>query len=250
MLKVIILDDEQENINGLVLKLKSSCPEVEVIWTATDPEQTVKLLPGMGCDVLFLDVEMPGMNGFGVLNALPQRDFEVIMVTAYSEYAIKAFKASAMDYLLKPVDTDDLRQAVNKVLLKRNKARQLDDKIDKLSGIISRQQPGKIALHGAKEVHFVPLSQIVRIAGENNYSVFYLANGSKITVTKTLKDYEEALTSQNFFRVHKSHIINMDYLVKLNKGDFYSATMSDGSEIEISMRRRADFLKRLEDTAT
>jgi len=245
MLKAIILDDEQESINALVLKLQHTCPEVEVIWTETDPFVVLKSVADKECDILFLDVEMPELNGFGFLKALPKRSFEVIMVTAYSEYAIKAFKANALDYLLKPVDTDELRDAVNKVQLKKSQHHQLEDRLEKLSYIISKQHPGKIALHAAKEIHFVQLNQIVRIEGENNYSMFYLANGKKIVVTRTLKDYEEALTMQNFFRIHKSHIINMDYMLKLNKGEVYAVVMSDGSEIEISMRRKSDFLKAL-----
>ncbi len=245
MLKAIILDDEQENINGLILKLQRVCPEVEVVWSTTEPLLALKHILEIEADILFLDVEMPEMNGFNFLKALSRRTFEVIMVTAYSDYAIKAFKADALDYLLKPVDIDELRAAVNKVQLKKSINSQLENRIEKLSGIISKQQPGKIALHGAKEIHFVQLSQIIRIEGENNYSIFYLANGQKIIVTKTLKDYEETLKEQNFFRIHKSHIINMDYLVKLNKADNHSVVMSDGSEIEISIRRKADFLKML-----
>ncbi len=246
MLKAIILDDEQESINALLLKLQHTCPEVDVVWTETDPLVVLRSISSKDCDILFIDVEMPELNGFGFLKALPQRNFEVVMVTAYSEYAIKAFKANAIDYLLKPVDTDELRDAVNKVQAKKNQNQQLEARLDMLSDIISKQHPGKIALHAAKEIHFVPINQIVRIEGENNYSIFYLDNGKKIVVTKTLKDYEEALTLQNFFRIHKSHIINIDYLVKLNKGEVYAVVMSDGSEIEISMRRKADFLKIME----
>lgn len=245
-MKAIILDDEQESINALTLKLGMVCPEVEVIWTATDPFSVLHSITDKECDILFLDVEMPELNGFSFLKALPQRTFEVIMVTAYSSYAIQAFKANALDYLLKPVDVDELREAVNKVQLKKNQSAQIDNRIEKLSDIISKQYPGKIALHGAKEIHFVNINRIVRIAGENNYSIFYLANGNKVVVTKTLKEYEDALMNHNFFRIHKSHLISLDYIVKLNKGDAYTVVMSDGSEIEISMRRKADFLKVLE----
>lgn len=242
MLKAIILDDEQESINALTLKLDMVCPEVEVIWAETNPLLVLKSVAQKECDILFLDVEMPELNGFGFLKALPQRNFEVIMVTAYSGYAIKAFKANALDYLLKPVDADELRDAVNKVQLKKTQSHQLEHQIEKLSDIISRQHPGKIALHAAKEIHFVNHNQIVHITGENNYSVFHLVGGTKVVVTKTLKDYEEALTGYNFFRIHKSHIINIDYMVKLNKNNAFSVIMSDGTEIEISTRRKADFL--------
>ncbi len=246
MLKAILLDDEPESIHALRLKLEATCPEVEVVWTATDPLLVLRSIGEKDCDVLFLDVEMPELNGFSFLKALPQRSFEVIMVTAYSSYAIQAFKANALGYLLKPVDVDELREAVNKVQAKKTQSTQIDQRLDKLSSILHKQHPGKIALHGAKEIHFVGIDQIVHIVGENNYSTFHLTGGQKIVVTKTLKEYEEALTAQAFFRVHKSHLINLNYIVRLDKGDD-SVMMSDGSRIEISTRRKADFLAAIKD---
>lgn len=248
MLKAILLDDEQENINGLTIKLNMVCPEVEVIATFTQPVEALKVLRSTNADLLFLDVEMPGMTGFGLLEALPSRSFEVIMVTAYSEFALKAIKASATDYLLKPVDMDELRIAVNKVQEKKQKDSLLDKKMDALSNMLKagQQQTGKLTLHSSREAHFVQISQIIRVAAENNYSIFYLANGKKITVSKTLGDYEEILTAQNFYRIHKSHMINLNYLVKLTKTDLPSVIMTDGSEIEVSVRRKADFLRMME----
>jgi two-component system LytT family response regulator len=248
MLKAVIIDDEQESINGLRIKLATTCPEVQIIAEFTDPGDAVPFLTAAEVDVVFLDVEMPDMNGFTLLDTLSRRNFEVIMVTAYSDYALNAIKANALDYLLKPVDNDDLRIAVNKVITKRDSNKGLDKKIDDISRLLrsERHHNEKIMLPSAREVHFVQVGQIIRVAGENNYSVFYLSNGSKITVTKTLKDYEGVLTQHRFFRVHKSHIINPDYLVKFNKGDMFSVIMTDGSEIEVSVRRKADFLKLME----
>jgi two-component system LytT family response regulator len=248
MLKAILVDDEQENINALTIKLGIVCPEVEVAGTYTQPAEALQALRGNSTDLLFLDVEMPGMTGFGLLEALPGRSFEVIMVTAYSEFAIKAIKASATDYLLKPVDLDELRIAVNKVLEKKQKEGLLDKKMDALSMMLKagQQQTGKLTLHSAREAHFVQISQIIRIAAENNYSIFYLSNGKKITVSKNLGEYEDVLTAQNFYRIHKSHLINLNYLVKLTKSDLPCVIMTDGSEIEVSVRRKADFLKMME----
>jgi two-component system LytT family response regulator len=191
---------------------------------------------------------MPGMTGFGLLEALPVHNFEVVMVTGYAEFAIKALKANAIDYLLKPVDLEELRTAVDKVQEKKQKEGLLDKKMDALSNMLKagHQQNGKLTLHASREVHFVQISQIIRVAAENNYSIFYLANGKRITVSKTLGDFEEVLTAQHFYRIHKSHLINLNYLVKLDKSDLPFVVMTDGSEIEVSVRRKADFLRMME----
>jgi two-component system, LytTR family, response regulator len=248
MLKAILVDDELENLHGMRIKLEMTCPEVEVSGSFTRPEDALHLLRTTSPDILFLDVEMPGMNGFDLLEALPIRNFEVVMVTGYSEFAIKALKANAIDYLLKPVDIDELRIAVNRVLEKKEKEALLDKKMDALSNMLKagQQQNGKLTLHSAREVHFVQISQIIRLAAENNYSIFYMANGKRITVSKTLGDFEEILTAQHFYRIHKSHLINLNYLVKLEKSDLPFVVMTDGSEIEVSVRRKAEFLRMME----
>lgn len=248
MLKAILVDDEQENLNGLTIKLGMVCPEVEVVGSYTNPAEALQVLRSAGADLVFLDVEMPGMDGFSMLEAITERNFEVIMVTGYSEFAIKAIKANAIDYLLKPVDVDELQLAVKKVQEKRQKEGMLDKKMDALSNMLKagQKQNGKITLHSAREAHFVQISQIIRVAAENSYSIFYLANGKKITVSKTLGDFEEILVSQSFYRIHKSHLINLNYLVKLTKSDIPCVIMTDGSEIEVSVRRKADFLRMME----
>ncbi len=248
MLKAILVDDEQENIQGMVIKLGMVCPDVEVAGSFTRPEEALPVLRTNPPDILFLDVEMPGMNGFALLEAMPIHHFEVIMVTGYAEFAIKAIKASAIDYLLKPVDMEELRAAVDKVQEKKQKEGLLDKKMDALSNMLKagQQQNGKITLHSSREAHFVQLSQIIRVAAEGNYSIFFLANGKKITVSKTLGDFEDLLTAQHFYRIHKSHLINLNYLVKLTKTDIPSVVMTDGSEIEVSVRRKADFLRMME----
>ena len=143
------------------------------------------------------------------------------------------------------IDVEELQKAVNKVAAKKQKDGALDKKMDALSNMLKagQQQTGKITLHSSREAYFVQVSQIIRVAAENNYSIFHLANGKKITVSKTLGEFEDLLTVQNFFRIHKSHLINLNYLVKLTKSDSPVVIMTDGSEIEVSARRKADFLK-------
>ncbi len=246
MLKAILIDDEQENINALQIKLQMVCPEVVVAATFTNPTDVIVYLnENTDIDILFLDVEMPIITGFQLLDALPVRNYEVIMVTAYAEYALQAIKASALDYLLKPVEYDELRKAVNKVVEKKSKEKQITQQINELTTAIkhSHQQTDKILLHSAKDAQLVQLSNIIRIEGDNNYSTFYLNNGTKILVSKTLKEYEEKLEQEYFFRIHKSHIINLNYLSKLLKEDALLVQMQDGTQLEVSIRRRAELLK-------
>lgn len=253
MLSAILVDDEIESINALTLKLKAIAPEVEIVGKTTDPLKVMELIYATPhLDLLFMDVEMPGLNGLALLDCLRNRHFEVIMVTAYSEYALHALKASAIDYLLKPVDNEELRLAIDKVLARKSANTmnlEISQKIDALTALLKIGDlgaSGKIILHSTKEVHFVSPEQIIRIHGDNNYSHFYLSSGAKITVSKTLKDFEDSLDEHHFFRVHKSHIINVAFLVKLNKGFDYNVEMTDGSVIEVSVRRKAHFLKWME----
>ncbi len=249
MLKAVLIDDEQENINALQIKLSMVCPEVSIAASFTNPADAIVFFSdNTDIDILFLDVEIPVLNGFQLLDALPFRNYEVIMVTAYAEYALKAIKASALDYLLKPVEYDELRKAVNKVIEKHQKEKQIIKQITELSSAIkhSFQQTEKILLHSSKDAHWVQLSNVIRINGENNYSTFYLNDGSKIMVSKTLKEFEEKLEVQHFFRVNKSQIINLNYLTKLLKPDVLMVQMTDGTQIEVSVRRKAELLKMLE----
>ena len=245
MLKAILIDDEQENINALQIKLQMTCPEVVVAATFTNPAKVIVYLnENKDIDMLFLDVEMPVITGFQLLDALPVRSYEVIMVTAYAEYALQAIKASALDYLLKPVEYDELRKTVNKVIEKQLKEKQVAQQITALTNAIKQTHSltDKILLHTAKDAQLVQLSNIIRIEGDNNYSTFYLNDGSKILVSKTLKEYEEKLDKQHFFRIHKSHIINLNYLSKFIKEDSLLVQLQDGTKLEVSVRRRAELL--------
>jgi two-component system, LytTR family, response regulator len=249
MLKAILVDDEQELINALKIKLSMICPEVAIAATFTNPTEVIVYLnENKDVDILFLDVEMPMLTGFQLLDAIAVRSYEVIMVTAYAEYAIKAIKANALDYLLKPVDLDELRKAVNRVIEKQQKEKHIIKQITELSIAVKQthQQAEKILLHSSKDAHWIQLSNIVRINGENNYSTFYLNDGSKIVVSKTLKEFEEKLETQHFFRVNRSQIINLNYLTKLLKPDVLMVQMTDGTQIEVSIRRKAELLKLLE----
>jgi len=275
MLKAIIIDDEKESINALQIKLSSCQTPVEVVATMTDSRGVTPLLEQYNIDVLFLDIEMPGLNGITLMENMRNRSFEVVLVTAYSEYALKALKASALDYLMKPVDVDELEIAleklVTKVNIKKQRVLQLhqDDSGGNSSGSQSPEgesdsksqltsetlhdleallqqlhpRPKKIALSSVAETYYVSIEEILYIGGSNNYSTFYLLDGKEIVVSKTLKEYESLLPCERFFRVHKSYLINLDHIKKLNKGPELSVSMINNVEIEISYRKKAEFLK-------
>ncbi len=248
MLKAIIVDDEQESINALRIKLSACETPVDIVETVTDSRSVLSLLDHHTIDILFLDIEMPGLNGLTLMEAMGDRDFEVILVTAYSEYALKALKASALDYLMKPVDIDELQVALDKVTKRRDDAwkhphvaRQLSD----LSVLLQQinPHPTKLALSSMSETYYVAPEHIIYIAGENNYSTFYLSDGREIVVSKTLKEYEALLATEHFFRTHKSYLINLNHIKKLNKGLELSVSMSNDAVVEISYRKKVEFLR-------
>lgn len=249
MLNAVIIDDEQDLINALLIKLSLVCPEVKVLKSFTNATDAILFLhESTDINILFLDIEMPNLDGFQLLDSLPAKNYEVVMVTAYPQFAINAIKANAIDYLLKPVDMDELRKAVNKVMLKQQQQVKVLNQINELTSLIKALQPQdeKILLHSTKDAVLVPLSEIVRVSGEGSYSVFYLKDNSRITISKNLKEYETYLEKHHFFRIHKSHIININFLKRLIKADTLSVQMIDDTILEVSIRRRTDFLQLLE----
>lgn len=250
MLNVFIIDDEIEGINALEINLSFCEVKTNVVGKETDSRTALQLLKKLEIDVLFWDIEMPGLNGIAFLEKLADRNFEVVMVTAFDSYAIKAIKVNTTDYLLKPVDVDELCKALKKIEEKRKQPTppsDLGEKLDSISQLIktAKQESPKIMLNSTKEIHYIAIDQIIRIQGESNHCNFFLTNDTKIMVAKTLKEFEETLLEHQFYRIHKSHIINLNHMIKLNKGfDFY-VVMSDNSKLEVSHRRKVEFLKYL-----
>jgi two-component system LytT family response regulator len=247
MLKAIIIEDEQhciDRLNNLLAQAASS--PVSLLNSYTTIEDGLQAIHKFQPDVVFLDVQIHDKTGFDLLTMIEQINFEVIFTTAYDKYAVKAFRFSAIDYLLKPVDIDDLQQALKK----------LDDKVSK------KEMSGKfeVLLHNLKDIRgaskrisiptingfsFLSVSEIIRCQAEINYTTIYLKEKQKLTVAKTLKEFEELLTEYNFYRIHNSHLINLAYVKSYNKGKGGYVSMIDDSEIEVSTRRKEDFLKRL-----
>ncbi|HLZ88372.1 MAG TPA: LytTR family DNA-binding domain-containing protein [Puia sp.] len=246
MIRTILIDDEIDSIRVLRKLLETFCPQVDIIGTASGVETALELIPEAKPDLVFLDIEMSQGNAFDLLNQLMPLDFQVIFVTAFDNYAIRAFKYSAIDYLLKPVDIDDLRDAIGRVREKpssKDLAQQVKVLLENVGMLQMTQQ--KMAIPTITGLIFVPVQDIVRFEAKGNYTTIYLSNGEPIMAARTIKDYEEILPEAIFCRIHNSHIINLSRIQKYQKGRGGSVIMEDGSTIEVASRRREEFLRKL-----
>lgn len=240
MINTVIVDDEQHNIDNLVNLLQKHCPQVNVLATATGAEEAEPLINACNPALLLLDIQMPGKNGFDLLRSLPQRNFEVIFITAYDQYGIQAIKFSAIDYLLKPVNITELKQAINKVAEHISNKKQnllLENLVTHLQANSSKAEH-RIALPGAKETRFVLTSAIVRCESSNNYTMFYITGGEKIMVSKPIFEYEELLGDYGFIRCHQSHMVNKKYIKSWLKEDGGYLLLEDSSRIPIAKQKR------------
>lgn len=238
MLKAVILDDEERGSGLLSRKLESFEDDLEVSAIFNDPFKALSKIVDLDPDVLFLDVEMPGLNGFQFLEKLGAFNFQVIFTTAYDTYTLEALRLSAVDYLLKPIDEEELHTAIYR--LKKRFAEQ-----DKQVKVADKPSRNRIALPTAEGVYLVDKANIVRVEAMSNYSTFYLADRKKIVVSKTLKEYENVLTDAFFLRINRSVIVNLDYIVKYRKGDGGTLEMSDGTEVEVSASRKEALVDKL-----
>lgn len=244
MITAIIIDDEEMGRVALYKKLANYCPEVEVLGKAKDGTGGLKLIETLKPDVVFLDIEMPGMDGFEMLNKLPQQDFHLIFTTAYDHYAIKAIRFAALDYLLKPIDVDELKQAVSRIAKLPNK-----DTKQKLEVLQQNLMPNnlidKIAIPSLEGLLFLGTQDILHIEADGNYSTLYLADGNKQVVCRALKDFEDLLSSTMFFRCHHSHLINLKAIKRYIKSDGGLIELENGQTIPVSRRKKDDFLKKI-----
>jgi len=244
MLNAIIIDDERSSRNALRQKLLNHCMNVMIISECENGEEGIESIEKKKPDIVFLDVEMPRMNGFTMLQQLKNKNFEVIFVTAYDHYAIKAIRYSALDYLVKPVEIDDLKNAVNRAIEKRN-ATKPNAQIDLLLENIAHDKMKfkRIAIPTTEGLQFIKTEDILYLEASVNYTKFHLCNNTKYTVSKTLKEFEDILPSDIFIRIHNSYIINKNYVEKYIRGDGGQVVLSNGSVLDISKRKRAEFLK-------
>ena len=242
-ISAVIIDDELNNCEHLQKLLEKYCPKVTVTGMAHDAVSGIQLIEQVQPQLIFLDIKMPGGSGFDLLEAIPNRHFEVIFVTAFDHYAIKAIRFCAFDYLLKPVNVLELQQAVARVVEKNNA--QKNQLAEQWSMLESNQKSGekRIALPTSERVVFVKTAEISRCKGENNYTFVHLSNGEKVLVSRTLKEFEELLEEEGFIRVHQSHLVNKAKVQSYEKGDGGYLLMQDGAQISISRMRKEKVLK-------
>jgi two-component system LytT family response regulator len=248
-LKILIVEDETRGRSVLKAMLILISPNF-IVEEAANVDDAVKIIERFNPDLVLLDIEMPYKNGFDLLAELPSRTFDVIFTTAYNSYAIRAIKFSAMDYLLKPIDAEELELAIDKTTQKRklneNFANsQINNLLENLK--IINKQKFKLSLPTFQGNLFISVDEIIRCESDANYTRFFLNNDNKsVLVSKTLKDYEDLLTEYGFCRVHNSFMINLKFIKKYIKGEGGIAVMVDGAEVEISRRRKEIFLKSIE----
>lgn len=247
MIKAIIIDDEPFNIINLQRLLQQHCPEVVVLDTAASAAAGIESIQRFLPDLLFLDIQMPGTNGFEMLQALTSYHFELILVTAFDNYGIKAVKFAAIDYLLKPLDIEELKVAVAKAIAKISQKKQ-NLQLENFVEILRqghKKQAHRIALASQKETRFVYTTDIVRCESSNSYTHFYMADGEKITVSVSIYEYEELLAAYGFIRCHQSHLVNRKFVKSMIKESGGYLLMHDGSQIPVSRHKKEQVKKEL-----
>lgn len=233
-----IVDDEQGNRENLLRMLGTYCPQIKISAICSSVTEARTVLPEAKPDILFLDIRLGDDTGFSLLENLPDIPFEVIFVTAYDSYAIQAIRFCALDYLLKPIDPEELTHAVDKavqVVLRKQENKRMQNLLQNKRALDKQK---KIALSVADKIEFVEIGSIVRCESESNYTTFYLKSGEKLIVSKTLKEFDDLLTPYNFLRIHQSHLINLEEIKSFIKSDGGYIRMKDGSSISISRQRR------------
>ena len=245
MIKAIIIDDEAHCRKTLGMLLKEYCPDVQVIDQCGDAEAGLAAIQKHKPHLVFLDIEMPNMNGFEMLEKLPEINFEIIFTTSYDQYAIKAIRFSALDYLLKPVDREELQRAVQKVSqrLQFPLPQQLEILLQKIHQPTSPIQ--RIALPTMEGLQMVAVNSIISCASDSNYTIFFLKNKQKLIVSRPLKEIEEMLEEYSFLRVHNSYLVSLNEIDKYVKGEGGYLVMTDGSNIDVSRSKKDTLLNKL-----
>lgn len=242
-LTAVIIEDEKKSREALAALLSRYCPDIEVIALADGFVNGLEAIRKYQPEVVFLDIEMPDGSGFKLLEELGEINFEIIFTTAYDQYAIKAIKYSALDYLMKPIIPDELKKSVEKAIQKK-----IGGEINKNIRVLLEnlrpmgEEPRKIVLSTAERLHVVEIADIIRCESDNYYTNFFFRDQKTLLVSKTLKEMEELLGSQNFLRPHKSHLVNIKYIKGFLKAEGGYILMNDGSRIPVSRRKKEKVL--------
>jgi len=242
-LKTLIVDDEQDAVEFINSIIGEYCPSLEVVAKANNIVQGAAAINDKKPDLVFLDVEMPNGNGFDLLAQFPEKDFEVVFITAFNHYAIKAIKFSAVDYILKPINIHEFIEAVNRVVKKRSeRPSQGNENLKILMENLRTSPPSRMAIPTADGMEYLNPREIIRIEADRSYSWFFLTGGRKILVSKHLKEFQELLSDRHFFRSHNSHLINLKYVKKYIRKEGGYIEMTDNTMIPVSRNRKDLFL--------
>ncbi|MFC5408076.1 LytR/AlgR family response regulator transcription factor [Larkinella bovis] len=242
MLKAILIDDEHDCVELMVRELARNCPQVQVVGRTTSSEEGFRLIQVLQPDLVFLDIEMPRMNGFQLLEKLDTLPFSLIFVTAYNEFAVKAFRFSALDYLLKPIDVVDLQEAVRKAERQhRIDGRQLELLKTQLH---SHHLAEKIAVPYQQGIIFLPVNEVIYAESDSNYTKLHATQNRQYLLTRTLREVQEVLEERGFLRVHRQYIINLEHIQKLVKGEGVYLQLSNGVSIPVARQQKDRLLQR------
>ena len=247
-MKAILVDDEPDGIRTLKKMLESHCPNVEVAATCSNAASAKQELERIRPDVVFLDIQMPGKSGLDLLTEMPEKDFEVIFVTAHNEYMLQALQYSAADYLLKPVDEDRLIEAVQRVetRIQAEKKEWTETLMHNLNKAGTPSEM-RLCLPTLKGFIVVKLDDIIYCEAERSYTIFHLDGKKTVTVSKSLIEYDNLLQETQFFRIHKSFLVNLNHIKEYQRGEGGLVIMTDNAEIEVSRRKKEFFLTRMKE---
>jgi two-component system LytT family response regulator len=247
--RALLVDDEKNNLENLKYLLEHDCTDIEVAGMAENGTKAREWLQSNKADVVFLDISMPGETGFEMLEKLPEHNFRVIFVTAHNEFAMQAIKASAVDYLLKPVNIAELQQAVVKLQGGINNDQFLKQNRELINHLVKNFTPGqtmvKIALPQLGGITFLDVDEIISLEADSNYTIIHKQDMQKSVVTRTLKDFEDILDNNQFVRIHKSHIVNLKYITEYSTTDGGIVKMTDGNVWSVSRRQLDLFLQKM-----
>ncbi len=239
MLRAVMIDDERSGLNSLQLMIDKHVNNVKVVGATTNANDGIHAIEDYRPEIVFLDISMPQMNGFALLEQLQYRDFNLVFTTAHQQYALQAIKHHAFDYLLKPIDVNELQSCVEKIVSERNK----------VGARIQATHPRTIGLAVKDGIIFIRHSEIIRLEASGSYTVFYLDNKVKHIASKSLKEYEAQLDPDVFYRCHNSHVVNLRKVSKFVSHDGLFAEMHDGSAAEIARKNKEQFLERLKNVS-
>ena len=245
MLKVLLIDDEERATDALRLMIEKTIPEIKQVFVCNDSRKAAEMIHAYQPALVFLDIQMPHLNGFQLLEKMPNKNFKIIFTTAYNEYAIQAIRFSAFDYLLKPIDTEELQSSVVRFLETNEDYKQQFELLKNIMHNI--QAPSaedfRLALPTKEGVHFLMPHEIIRCEAVGNYTKFFTDKNRTYLISKTLGDYDALLTPHNFIRTHKSHLVNKKFISFIDHDGF--AVLKDNSKVEVSRRRKEDVMSAL-----